>query len=332
MTAQPVFLGTGRLAEPSEKTDTNTKILHPSESRGCWLAVYPTHLQIGDVKPGPTKHAKHLFGVIGGWVLEPLLGSLSSSSKSYNMLWEKISWVKFKQDRREIEVCGKREEDKHVWLVAFSCDQNEKLLRYLASYVKVEGSEGIPEEIAQPCVSSESKLNEVMMEDLHDYLNSIGFNAGFADLDRSFAYKGILKLNGANLGYVAKDTHAAGLTSEIIFLIEDVSCNCKGVRLVTKKKGQHVSELKWVGNNEQLVATLNQDQELMNQLVSEISNNNLIFTFMCHKTYHAMIGGKMMYKTKGKQSVTIHSFTQRLPSQEYFKAIDRLAGHVRKHA
>jgi hypothetical protein len=333
LTTQPIFLVTGKLVTPSEKPQGETKILHPSnESLGCWVAVYPTHLVIGDVRPGPTKHAAYLFGAVGAYLLKPLLGSLSTSSRSYSILWEKTLWIKFNQDLREIDVCGVRKEDGHIWLVAFTCEQSEKLLRHLTSFVKVEGIDKILGEITQPRVSSESKLNDVLMEDLHDYLNSIGFNAEFANLDRSYTHKGIIRLNGANVSYIAKDTHITG-SSEIIFIIEDVTSDWRGTQLVVKKKNGRISELSWDGKNERLIAILNQDQVLMKQLSLEIGNDNVtLFVFKCHKTFHALIGGKMMHKTKGKQSITIHNYTQRLPSKEYFQAIDRLAYYLRTSA
>ncbi len=329
MTVQPIFLGTCKLVTPSEKPQGEIKILRPSdESLGCCVAVYPTHLEIADFRPGPTKYAAYLFGAVGAFVLKPLLGSLSTSSKSYKILWEKTLWIKFNQDLREMDVCGVRKEDGHIWLVAFTCEQSEKLLHHLTSFVKVEGIDKILGEITQPRVSSKSKLNDVLMEDLHDYLNSIGFNAEFANLDRSYTHKGIVKLNGTNIDYITKDTHVG--VSEIGYIIEGVGNNLRDTKLRVKKEGGQIAEISWVGKNEQFVASLNQDQDLMKQLTMEIKNNNLSsLSFIYSKRFDIVIGGKTMYKTKGNQSVRISHFMTYLPSKEYFQAMDRIAYQAR---
>lgn len=172
-----------------------------------------------------------------------------------------------------------------------------------------------------------SRLKLISIDELCDYLQSIGFEAEVADFEERTPEKGLVKLKGKNIDYITKDIFAGGY-SVVGGIIERVGSNVRGTKLKVKRKGGQVSELRWDGKDKQLVTALNQDQILMKQLSTGIENNEIhwLSSSDIKKSGSIWIGKKEMYK--GQQFVEISSSIEYLPSKEYFQAIDILAGYI----
>ena len=122
----------------STEIPKDVKVLNIHESLGGLCRVYSTHLEFLDYRYGVTKHLSLFLGGLFGWILKPLLGSLTVSISSYKILWKDVQSVKFVSSVREINVLGKREKDKHLWLFTFKCEQDNELLSQLSSFTNIE--------------------------------------------------------------------------------------------------------------------------------------------------------------------------------------------------
>lgn len=174
-----------------------------------------------------------------------------------------------------------------------------------------------------------SRLKLISIDELCEYLQSIGFEAQVTDFVESTPEKGLVKLKGKNIDYITKDIFAGGY-SVVGGIIERVESNARGTKLKVKRKGGQVSELTWDGKDKHLVTALNQDQTLMEQLSAGIGNNDIHWLSFSDvkKSGSIWIGKKEIYK--GKQFVEISSSIEYLPPKEYFQAMDILAGYIRK--
>lgn len=174
-------------------------------------------------------------------------------------------------------------------------------------------------------VAELSKLKNMLIDDFCDYLNRIGFRAEVVD---ALAHKGLIKLSGAHIDYIEKDET---LGQPIIsFIVECVSNVPSGTRLKVGKNGRRVREIRWEGKSNAFVSALNQDEDLQNQITTEIEKGSFRWlTLVWSQDTRVVVGMKTIVDVKGKPSVSIRNCIANLPSDQYFHAMDRIACYMR---
>ena len=213
----------------------------------------------------------------------------------------------------------------------------------IESGFKVATDEGLQEEAAKNTQTKEVglweysapsdniDLKEVWIWDFRAFLNNIGFKADIeGSIQSSFSQtKGLIKLEGANINYIVKDISIG--SPVLIFVIDDLK---EKIKLDLKINIQHgkIEVLKWTSKNEKhekLAETLNNDQNLMAALSTEIEHGNLNYSTTIDSWRSISIEGQGVLSLK-QHSILIQHSLKKLPSKEYFEAMDKVANLLRK--
>lgn len=177
-----------------------------------------------------------------------------------------------------------------------------------------------------------SKLEYIWVTDLCDYLAEIGFQAKPVNVVRSEPSKGIIKLQGRNIDFIIKDTSFTYYFLD--FIVSNIKGKLQSLNLKTKKKGGGVIGIEWKGKDKQLVDTLNRDSDLMQLLLNmkneEKYRNWAIGSHDVSKKETIKVADQEL---KVEHFVRIYNATlQYLPTNEFFKAMDKIAYYMRSVA
>lgn len=100
--------------------------------------IYSTHLEVQYLRQGWTKHLASMFGFLG-FLLQPILGSLSSSQVVDTLQNKNIVAIKYDRSDGMISILALKDDDPNHWYYAFNCSDYQELLRLLATVTTVQG-------------------------------------------------------------------------------------------------------------------------------------------------------------------------------------------------
>jgi hypothetical protein len=212
--------------------------------------------------------------------------------------------------------------------------RNEKLSDIIESAFRVSKEESYRIEV-QKAVENSIKnigldLKNIKLWDFNNYLNSINFKAEIASSIESFSdEKGLIKLNEAEISYIAKNANANNAVLE--FVIDGNKNKIPGINLIISQKDGKILNASWNSKNVNLASALNNDNDLMLKLENEFVKGNLLGGASHTFLNSVIIDGKSVY-TPRNHAILIDHGLHNLPSKEYFDAMNKVAYYIRNYS
>ncbi len=173
----------------------------------------------------------------------------------------------------------------------------------------------------------------VLAEDYSSFLRDLGVEADIVSVSPVNCVASLIKLGGQSISYIFRDYSLHG--GSVHYIIENVKGKLDYTKTKRRGKGEQL-DFEWVGDK-QLSGILNQDSTLKNSILQLMLQNSIKdiyidyfqdkdkpMSLVAHDPIQVMYEGKFV-SFRSEQGTPY----PRLPSREYFDAMNKIASHIR---